>query len=94
MAAVVVTESLDWKLHGFDLLSEHSLPGDFALRHASWLAPSQYLPGELAKADWEGIRAGPPFAVDAWGLGCMLQVRAWEQRASVSSMEEGPKAMP
>jgi len=26
MYAVVVTETLDWKLHGFDLLSEHSLP--------------------------------------------------------------------
>jgi hypothetical protein len=27
MAAVVVTDSLDWKLHGFDLLSEHALTG-------------------------------------------------------------------
>lgn len=26
MDAVVVTDTLDWKLHGFDLLSEHSLP--------------------------------------------------------------------
>jgi hypothetical protein len=24
--AVVITETLDWKLHGFDLLSEHTLP--------------------------------------------------------------------
>jgi hypothetical protein len=28
MAAVVVTDTLDWRLHGFDLLSEHSLPGE------------------------------------------------------------------
>lgn len=30
--AVVVTETLDPKLHGFDLLSEHTLPGDFSLQ--------------------------------------------------------------
>lgn len=29
---MVVTETLDPKLHGFDLLSEHSLPGDFPLQ--------------------------------------------------------------
>lgn len=27
MAAVVVTDTLDWKLHGFDLTSEHALTG-------------------------------------------------------------------
>lgn len=27
MAAVVVTDSLDWRLHGFDLTSEHALTG-------------------------------------------------------------------
>jgi hypothetical protein len=31
MAAVVVTDSLDWKLHGFDLLSEHALTGARAI---------------------------------------------------------------
>ena len=34
-----MTETLDPKLHGFDLLSEHALPGDFSLQvgrvHAS-----------------------------------------------------------
>lgn len=28
MAAVVVTDTLDWRLHGFDLTSEHALTGD------------------------------------------------------------------
>lgn len=27
MAAVVVTDTLDWRLHGFDLTSEHALTG-------------------------------------------------------------------
>lgn len=71
--AVVVTESLDWKLHGFDLLSEHTLPGDFALQHVTWMVPSQYRSAELAKSDWAAVRDSPPCAVDAWGLGILTQ---------------------
>ena len=39
LRAVVVTEQLDWRLHGFDLLSEHSAVSSFdsPLRHASRL---------------------------------------------------------
>lgn len=74
MSAVVVTSTLDWKLHGFDLLSEHALPGDFALRATSWMVPAQYQAGEVARQEWDTIRQSPPWAVDAWGLGCMLQV--------------------
>jgi SCY1-like protein 1 len=38
MAAVVVTEQLDWRLHGFDLLSEHGGGGfDWPLTAASWM---------------------------------------------------------
>lgn len=36
MEAVVVTETLDWKLHGFDLLTEHSIP----VRHSDQVAGS------------------------------------------------------
>jgi SCY1-like protein 1 len=73
MAAIVVTETLDWKLHGFDLLSEAACQGDFALRQASWMVPQQYKPAEVARSEWETVAAGPPWAVDAWGLGCMIQ---------------------
>ena len=37
MAAVVVTDQLDWRLHGFDLLSEHEGVGDLPLMAASWM---------------------------------------------------------
>ncbi|GFH06115.1 protein kinase domain-containing protein, partial [Haematococcus lacustris] len=73
MDAVVVTETLDWKLHGFDLLSEHSLPPDQCLMHASWMVGNQYKPAELGKAEWDTISQAPPWAVDAWGLGCLIQ---------------------
>lgn len=73
MAAVVVTDTLDWKLHGFDITSEHALTGDFALQHASWMVGSQYKPGEVAKQEWSTVQQGPSWAVDSWGLGCMMQ---------------------
>lgn len=73
MAAVVVTESLDWRLHGFDLLSEHSGAPDMSLIHAAWMVGSQYKPGEVGRGEWALIPQGPPWAVDSWGLGCLLQ---------------------
>lgn len=48
MAAVVVTEQLDWRLHGFDLLSEHAGGGgELPLINASWMVGQQYKPGEV-----------------------------------------------
>ncbi|GLI62075.1 hypothetical protein VaNZ11_004633 [Volvox africanus] len=73
MTAVVVTSSLDWKLSGFDLLSEHSLPPDHLLQNSSWMVDNKYKPAELARCEWEVVRQGPPWAVDAWGLGCLTQ---------------------
>lgn len=39
MQAVVVTETLDWRLHGFDLLSEHQPPPgtEWPLMSAGWM---------------------------------------------------------
>jgi hypothetical protein len=36
---------------------------------------SQYKPGEVAKMEWATVQHGPSWAVDSWGLGCMMQVR-------------------
>ena len=47
MAAIVVTEQLDWRLHGFDLLSEHAGGPDLPLINASWMVAQQYKPGEV-----------------------------------------------
>jgi hypothetical protein len=73
LAAVVVTETLDWKLHGFDLLSEHTLPPENALQQHALAAKPLYLPAEVAKGDWAAVQGAPPWAVDAWGLGCLMQ---------------------
>jgi hypothetical protein len=45
MQAVVVTETLDWRLHGFDLLSEHQPPPgtEWPLMNAGWMVRGQRL---------------------------------------------------
>ena len=49
MRAVVVTPSLDWRLHGFDMLSEHqpATSIDWPLMHASWMVGAQYKSAEV-----------------------------------------------
>lgn len=62
MASIMVTDQLDWKLHGFDLLSEHQWAGgELPLMSSSWMVGAQYKPGEVAKSEWQvsgGLWAG------------------------------------
>ena len=30
-------------------------------------------PAEVAKEDWVAVEQSPPWAVDSWGLGCLVQ---------------------
>lgn len=73
LRAVVVTATLDWRLHGFDLLSDHAGGGDLPLMAASWMVALQYKAAEVAKSEWHVVQQSPPWAVDAWGLGCLMQ---------------------
>ncbi|XP_021296950.1 probable inactive serine/threonine-protein kinase scy1 isoform X2 [Herrania umbratica] len=75
LASVVVTQTLDWKLHAFDVLSEYDGGNESAsgpMLQYEWLVGSQYKPMELAKSDWVAIRKSPPWAIDSWGLGCLI----------------------
>ncbi|XP_020597664.1 probable inactive serine/threonine-protein kinase scy1 [Phalaenopsis equestris] len=75
LTSIVVTQTLDWKLHAFDVLSEFDgsieAPNESMLQY-EWLIGSQYKPMELAKSDWVSIRKSPPWAIDSWGLGCLI----------------------
>ena len=99
MAAVVVTAQLDWRLHGLDLLSEHHPPtqGTWPLTNAAWMVGVQYKPAEVGKVDWQAVQQGPPWAVDAWGLGCLMQEvfsgRPLARMEDLRSMEPIPKAI-
>ncbi|XP_039041811.1 N-terminal kinase-like protein [Hibiscus syriacus] len=75
MSSVVVTQTLDWKLHAFDVLSEFDWANATAtgpMLQYEWLVGLQYKPMELAKSDWATIRKSPPWAIDSWGLGCLI----------------------
>ncbi|GLT94593.1 hypothetical protein SLE2022_123240 [Rubroshorea leprosula] len=75
LASVVVTQTLDWKLHAFDVLSEFDGNNEAAtgsMLQYEWLVGSQYKPMELVKSDWTTIRKSPPWAIDSWGLGCLI----------------------
>ncbi|GMH33401.1 hypothetical protein BSKO_01235 [Bryopsis sp. KO-2023] len=73
MASVVVTETLDWKLHGFDMLSDLSSVEYAPIRDYAFLIGDQYKSAEIAKGEWAAIPQQPPWGVDAWGLGCLMQ---------------------
>ncbi|KAI9077939.1 hypothetical protein K1719_040068 [Acacia pycnantha] len=75
LASVVVTQTLDWKLHAFDVLSEFDGSNEAStgqMLQYAWLVGSQYKPMELAKSDWAAIRKSPPWAIDSWGMGKLL----------------------
>ncbi|PRQ41448.1 putative protein kinase SCY1-SCYL1 family [Rosa chinensis] len=75
VASVVVTQTLDWKLHAFDVLSEFDGTNEASagpMLQYAWLVGSQYKPVELLKSDWAAVRKSPPWAIDSWGLGCLI----------------------
>ncbi|KAI3831827.1 hypothetical protein MKX03_022199 [Papaver bracteatum] len=75
LESVVVTPMLDWKLHAFDVLSEFDGNNEGStgpMLQYEWLVGEQYKPMELIKSDWAAIRKSPPYAIDSWGLGCLI----------------------
>ncbi|KAL9232799.1 hypothetical protein vseg_007865 [Gypsophila vaccaria] len=75
LASVVVTQTLDWKLHAFDVLSEfdgNKESSSVPMLPNEWLVGTQYKPMELTKSDWVAIRNSPPWAIDSWGMGCLI----------------------
>ncbi|XP_062161341.1 uncharacterized protein LOC133868456 [Alnus glutinosa] len=75
LASVVVTQTLDWKLHAFDVLSEYDANNEASVGPMlpyAWLVGAQYKPTELLNSDWAVMRKSPPWAIDSWGLGCLI----------------------
>ena len=87
-ATVAVTPSLEWKLCCFDLMTEFAslssppppsgppppLPAGARLLLLN-RGRGHYLSGEAQRGEWDALSSGsgaPPWAVDAWGLGCLV----------------------
>ncbi|KAJ5893888.1 hypothetical protein N7495_005579 [Penicillium taxi] len=72
-SSVYTSESGEWKLGGFDILS--SMKEDDAVIYTyGSLVPdaARYTPPEVAKGGWQSIKSYPLTAVDSYGLGALI----------------------
>ncbi|KAJ5880732.1 uncharacterized protein N7473_011785 [Penicillium subrubescens] len=72
-SSVYTSESGEWKLGGFDILS--SMKEDDAIIYTyGSLVPdaARYTPPEVVKGGWDAIKRHPLAAVDAYGLGILI----------------------
>ncbi len=75
LSAVVVTDTLDWRLHAFDLMSEWSAErAPETLRSHAFMLSDAYKPEELRKDNWDALRDAPPWC--AHTARCVAAVRA------------------
>lgn len=75
-ASLFMTRSGDWKLGGFDILFAHGEAANSELiRSHRNIVPLAFRCPELASDKGDAgatIERSPPWAVDAWGLGCLI----------------------
>ncbi|OJJ49608.1 hypothetical protein ASPZODRAFT_128093 [Penicilliopsis zonata CBS 506.65] len=72
-SSVFTSESGEWRLGGFDILS--SMKEDDAIIYTyGSLVPdaARYTPPEIVKAGWDAVKRHPLGAVDAYGLGILI----------------------
>ncbi|EKG21439.1 hypothetical protein MPH_01237 [Macrophomina phaseolina MS6] len=73
VSSIFTSESGEWKLGGFDILS--SVKEDDAVIYSfGSLVPdsNRYAPPEIAKGGWEVIKNNPVTAIDAYGFGTVV----------------------
>ncbi|KAB8227742.1 armadillo-type protein [Aspergillus alliaceus] len=72
-SSVFASESGEWKLGGFDVLSSMNDEEAVIYKYAS-LVPdaARYTPPEVVKGGWDIIKRHPLTAVDAYGLGILV----------------------
>lgn len=75
MASVVVTQTLDWKLFGFELLTDHQTfcNNNSPLQSHCHIFSDIYKCSEFGNKDWQKISEHPAWSIDSWGLGCLIQ---------------------
>ncbi|KAF7585296.1 hypothetical protein BBP40_011304 [Aspergillus hancockii] len=73
VSSVYTSESGEWKLGGFDVLSSMNDENAVIYTYAS-LVPdaARYTPPEVVKGGWDTIKRHPLAAVDAYGLGILI----------------------
>ncbi|KAK4162569.1 armadillo-type protein [Cladorrhinum sp. PSN259] len=73
VASVYTTESGEWKLGGFEVLSNVKDDEAVIYTYGSLVPDSgRYTPPELAKSGWDAIKRNPHSAVDAWDFAALI----------------------
>ncbi|SPQ21012.1 9c99bc62-b546-4ad8-a618-775b17dc1e98 [Thermothielavioides terrestris] len=73
VASVYTTESGEWKLGGFEVLSNVKEDEAVIYTYGSLVPDSgRYTPPELAKSGWDALKRSPHSAVDAYQLGALI----------------------
>ncbi|KAL9131048.1 MAG: hypothetical protein Q9217_000934 [Psora testacea] len=73
LGSVFTSQSGEWRLGGFDVLSSLKEDDPIIYRYGSLLPNANtYAPPEIAKSGWESIKRHPLYATDAWGLGILI----------------------
>ncbi|PWY81854.1 ARM repeat-containing protein [Aspergillus heteromorphus CBS 117.55] len=72
-SSVFTSESGEWKLGGFDVLSSMNDDNAVIYTYGSLVPDSaRYTPPEVAKGGWEAIKRHPLTAIDSYGLGILV----------------------
>ncbi|AEO56983.1 hypothetical protein MYCTH_78319 [Thermothelomyces thermophilus ATCC 42464] len=73
VASVYTTESGEWKLGGFDVLSNVKDDEAVIYTYGSLVPDSgRYTPPELAKSGWDALKRSPHSSVDAYQFGALI----------------------
>eukprot|EP00286_Rhodomonas_abbreviata_P018457 CAMPEP_0181292028 /NCGR_PEP_ID=MMETSP1101-20121128/2284_1 /TAXON_ID=46948 /ORGANISM="Rhodomonas abbreviata, Strain Caron Lab Isolate" /LENGTH=606 /DNA_ID=CAMNT_0023396463 /DNA_START=434 /DNA_END=2250 /DNA_ORIENTATION=- len=70
IASVLVSDCGDWKLGGFELVSE---PGSVygLVRTCNQLRPKRVMPPEVSRGQWDTLEQAP-HGLDTWSYGCLV----------------------
>ncbi|KAK6217588.1 hypothetical protein QIS74_07702 [Colletotrichum tabaci] len=73
VGSIYTSESGEWKMSGFDVLSNVKDDEAVIYTYGSLVPDSgRYAPPELARGGWEAIKKSPHSAVDSFGFGCLI----------------------
>ncbi|KAK2004203.1 ARM repeat-containing protein [Colletotrichum falcatum] len=73
VGSVYTSESGEWKMSGFEVLSNVKDDEAVIYTYGSLVPDSgRYAPPELARGGWDAIKKSPHSAVDSFGFGCLI----------------------